>query len=64
MLQKTLSGLERLPVLKVSIVGTPVGSAMSMLKVPTRSTSTDMASRLAFMKSWVLVGSSKVDGVC
>ena len=57
-LQKMLSGLDRLPVLKVSMVGIPAGSSISMLKVPRRSTRGDAASRLVAVKRWVLLGLS------
>ena len=63
-LQKTLSGLNRLPVLTVSIVEILAGSSISIPKVPIRSTKSDTASRLAGVKRWTLFGSSQRGGVC
>lgn len=54
-LQKTLSGLDRLLVLKVSSVGTPAGSGMSIPKASTRSIRTEAVSKFAGMKRWVLL---------
>ena len=63
-LQKTVSGLDRLPFLKVSIAGILAGSSISIPKVPIRSTKSDAASRLAGVKRWTLFGSSQRGGVC
>ena len=57
-LQKTLSGLDRLPVLKVSMVGIPAGSSISIPKVSMRSIRGEAASRLAGVKRQMLFGSS------
>jgi len=53
-LQKTLSGLDMLPILKVLMVGIPAGSSISIRKVLMRSTRREAVSRLAVVNSQVL----------
>jgi len=57
-LQKTLSGHDKLPVLKVLSVGMPAGSGMSMPKVSTRLIKTEAASMFVAVNRWVLLWSS------